>query len=46
MDTTKYLLSERPNISKLTARQDPKEVGFRQWGERDIEQTRRDIRHG
>ena len=46
MDTTKYILSNRPNISKIRVQQDPKEVGWRQWGTRDIEEVRRDIRHG
>lgn len=46
MDTTKYMLSNRPNISKLVIKADPKTVGWRQWGERDIQEVRRDIRHG
>jgi len=46
MDTTKYILSHRPNISKLLVATKPKEVGWLQWGERDIEETRRDYRHG
>ncbi len=46
MDTTKYLLSNRPNISKLIVQRDPKTVGWRQWGERDIQEERRNARHG
>jgi hypothetical protein len=46
MDTIKYMLSHRPNISKLIKPQDPKTIGWRQWGERDIEEMRRDVRHG
>ena len=46
MDTTKYMLSNQPNISKLMVAHNPKKVGWRQWGERDVEETRRDIRHG
>lgn len=46
MDTTKYMLSERPNISKLRVANSPKEVGWTTWGERDIQETRRNLRHG
>ena len=46
MDTTKYLLSERPNISKLMSKHTDKTIGWRSWGERDIEETRRNVRHG
>jgi hypothetical protein len=46
MNTTKYLLSHRPNISKLIVSKTPKTVGWMQWGERDVEEKRRDIRHG
>ena len=46
MDTTKYMLSNRPNISKLMVSKEAKEVGWRQWGERDIQEHRRDSRHG
>lgn len=45
MDTTKYLLSNRPNVSKLILAKRPKTVGWMQWGERDINEVRRDIRH-
>ena len=46
MDTTKYMLSHRPTVSKLVVAQSPKEVGWRQWGERDIQEHRKDVRHG
>jgi phage terminase large subunit len=46
MDTLKYLLSNRPAVSKLTVRKADKDVGWRQWGERDIQEHRKDIRHG
>jgi phage terminase large subunit len=46
MDTTKYLLSNRPNVSKLIVVRDPKTVGWRQWGERDLQSTQRNVRHG
>ena len=46
MDTTKYMLTNRPNISKLTVRHNPKEVGWRQWGERDLQEHRKSIRYG
>lgn len=46
MDTTKYMLSNRPNISKLTVAHNPKEVGWRKWGERDVQEDRRNVRHG
>jgi hypothetical protein len=46
MDTTKYMLSNRPNISRLIVKRDPKTVGWTQWGERDIQEKRRNIRHG
>jgi phage terminase large subunit len=46
MDTTKYILSNRPNISKLLIAAAPKDVGWRKWGERDIQETRKDMRHG
>jgi len=46
MDTTKYLLSNRPNVSKMIVARNPKTVGWRQWGERDIQDTQRNIRHG
>jgi hypothetical protein len=45
MDTTKYMLSDRPNISKLMVTRDPKTVGWRSWGERDVEEVRKDTRH-
>ena len=46
MDTTKYLLSNRPNISKLIVKADPKTVGWRKWGERDVQEQVRNSRHG
>ena len=46
MDTTKYLLSNRPNISKLMVRHTDKTVGWRQWGERDIQEVRWNVRYG
>jgi len=46
MDTTKYLLSNRPNISKLIIPNKPKVVGWRQWGERDIQEKKRIARYG
>jgi phage terminase large subunit len=45
MDTTKYMLSDRPNISKLMIAKNPKKVGWYQWGERDVNEERRSIRH-
>jgi phage terminase large subunit len=46
MDTTKYMLSNRPNISKIRVAANSKQVGWRQWGTRDIEEVRKDHRHG
>jgi len=46
MDTTKYMLSDRPNISKLIVQRNPKKVGWLTWGERDIQEDRRSMRHG
>lgn len=46
MNTTKYMLSERPNIAKLLKAEPKKDVGWRSWGERDIQDKRRDVRHG
>jgi phage terminase large subunit len=46
MDTTKYMLSNRPNISKLMVEHNPKKVGWYSWGERDVQEARRNIRHG
>jgi hypothetical protein len=46
MDTTKYMLSHRPNISKLMVAHNPKKVGWYQWGERDRQEDRKNIRHG
>lgn len=45
MDTTKYMLSHRPQISTLLVQHSPKEVGWRQWGERDIQNETRSVRH-
>ena len=45
MDTLKYMLSHRPNISKLLIATKPQEVGWRQWGERDVQEDRRSMRH-
>jgi hypothetical protein len=46
MDTTRYMLSNRPNVAKLLVAKNPKEVGFRTWGERDLQDERRSHRHG
>ena len=46
MDTTKYMLSYRPALSKLTVKQGPKQVGWRKWGERDVVDQRRSVRYG
>ena len=46
MDTTKYMLSDRPNIAKLTVANNPEPVGWLSWGERDIQEERRSHRHG
>lgn len=46
MDTLKYMLSNRPNVSKLTKAVIRKDVGWRQWGERDIQEDRKSLRHG
>ena len=46
MDTTKYMLSHRPNLSKLLVVKSTKEVGWRKWGERDLQEARRSLRHG
>ena len=46
MDTVKYMLSNRPHVSKLIVKAEPKQVGWRQWGERDVQEHRKDIRHG
>ena len=46
MDTTKYMLSHRPNLSKLLVVKSAKDVGWRKWGERDLQEARRSLRHG
>ena len=46
MDTLKYMLSNQPTISKLTKAVIRKDVGWRQWGERDIQEDRKSLRHG
>ena len=46
MDTAKYMFSNRPNISKLIVARNPKKVGWLRWGERDIQETRKSVRHG
>ena len=46
MDTTKYMLSNRPSIPKLLVIHDPKPVGWLKWGERDVEEDRKSLRHG
>jgi hypothetical protein len=46
MDTTKYLLSNRPSISKMIIARNPKTVGWQKWGERDIQERTRNTRHG
>ena len=46
MDTTKYMLSHRPALSKLSVKQSPKQVGWKKWGERDVADQRRNVRYG
>mgnify|MGYP003627814411 FL=1 len=46
MDTLKYMLSNQPNVSKLAKAVIRKDVGWRQWGERDIQEDRKSLRHG
>lgn len=46
MDTIKYLLSKRPQISSVIIQRKPEEFGWRKWGERDMQESRRDVRHG
>ena len=46
MDTTKYMLSHRPSISKLSVAHNPKKAGWYEWGERDVNEERRNTRHG
>ena len=46
MDTIKYGLSKRPQLSSLIVRRAPEEIGWRKWGERDMQEDRRDVRHG
>jgi phage terminase large subunit len=45
MDTIKYMLSNRPNVSKLVFTRESKKVGWYKWGERDVQEARRNIRH-
>jgi hypothetical protein len=46
MDTIKYMLSHRPNVSKLIIPREDKEVGWRKWGERDLPEATRNLRYG
>lgn len=46
MDTVKYMLSHRPSISKLIVAPRKQNVGWRKWGERDMQEERRNVRHG
>ena len=46
MDTIKYMLTHRPNIAKLIKLTNTEPVGWRKWGERDVQEERRDYRHG
>lgn len=46
MDTIKYMLSHRPNISKLIKATHRPDVGWRKWGERDMPEATRNVRHG
>ena len=46
MDTIKYMLSHRPNVSKLIVPQENKELGWRKWGERDLPEATRNLRYG
>ena len=45
MDTTKYLLSNRPTVTKLAKKLKPKVVGWYKWGERDKQEDRKRMRH-
>ena len=46
MDTVKYMMSHRPNISKVILPPQKKEVGWMKWGERDLPDNIRSVRHG
>ena len=46
MDTTKYMLSHRPALSKLSVKQSSRQVGWKKWGERDVADQRRSVRYG
>jgi len=46
MDTIKYMLSHRPNVSKLIQAAHRPNVGWRKWGERDMPEMTRNVRHG
>lgn len=46
MDTIKYMLSHRPNVSKLIQAAHRPDVGWRKWGERDMPEMTRNVRHG
>jgi phage terminase large subunit len=45
MDTIKYILTDRPPISKLIVPLEDKPIGWRQWGERDLPEGLRSPRH-
>jgi len=45
MDTIKYILSHQPDISVLLRSGKPKQVGWLQWGERELQQNVTDPRH-
>tara|TARA_R100000458_G_C8276283_1_gene251537 strand:+ start:1552 stop:3105 length:1554 start_codon:yes stop_codon:yes gene_type:complete len=46
MDTVKYMMSHRPNISKVILPPQKKDVGWMKWGERDLPDNIRSVRHG
>tara|TARA_R110002020_G_scaffold83394_3_gene206565 strand:- start:315 stop:1862 length:1548 start_codon:yes stop_codon:yes gene_type:complete len=45
MDTIKYMLTNRPAVSKLIIPLKDEQVGWRQWGERDIPDSVRNPRY-
>jgi len=46
MDTIKYMLSHRPEVAVLVKKLAPKDLGWRKWGERDIQDIRKKVRYG
>ena len=46
MDTIKYMLTDRPAISKLIVPTRDEPLGWRRWGERDIPDSIRNPRYG